>query len=79
MKAIGIEDSLAYEYWTVQLPHLREGTSYDFPSDQTPTYFSAGGSAWVVHGRGFFGVMPSGNLTIGKVADGAHWSMWTYA
>ena len=44
-KAIGIDDSVAYEYWTVQLPYMREGTTYNFPSDQTSAYFSAGGSA----------------------------------
>lgn len=63
-RAAGIEDSSAYEYWTVQLPRLSEGAKYGLPSAHTAAFFSAGGTAWVGHGRGFYGSQISGSVTI---------------
>jgi hypothetical protein len=68
---IGILDSMSYEYWTIQIPSLRRGNEFLFPSAGNYGYYTSGGRAFVRHGRGFYGIHLLGTLTVREESDTA--------
>lgn len=65
---VGIDDSMTYEYWTLQVPVLRSGVTYEIPHNSVVGFFSSGGSVWVGLGQGFYGSQIFGSVAVKEVA-----------